>query len=118
MTAAGMPFGGGQVDEPAFAQQVDPLPVLQRVLLDEVAHGARARRAGFSSAGMSISTLKWPELQMIAPSFITSKCSPRMTCLFPVTVMKTSPMRGRLRHRHDAEAVHHRLQRLGADRPR
>src|SRR5258708_15868778 len=40
---------------------------------------------------MSISTLKCPELQTTAPFFITSKCSVRMTLLFPVTVMKTSP---------------------------
>jgi hypothetical protein len=47
----------------------------------------------FARAGMSISTLKWPELQMIAPSFIARKCSSRRTPLLPVTVMKTSPSR-------------------------
>ena len=45
----------------------------------------------FASAGMSISTLKWPELHTIAPSFIRSKCSLRTTCRFPVTVQKKSP---------------------------
>jgi hypothetical protein len=45
----------------------------------------------FSSAGMSISTLKWPELEMTAPSFIFSKCSWVRMDLLPVTVMKTSP---------------------------
>ena len=40
---------------------------------------------------MSISTLKWPELQTIAPSFIARKCSSRSTPLLPVTVTKMSP---------------------------
>ena len=41
---------------------------------------------------MSISTLKWPVLQMIAPSFITSRCSRAITCLSPVAVQKMSPI--------------------------
>ena len=40
---------------------------------------------------MSISTLKWPVLARIAPSFIRSMCSPRMTPLSPVAVTKMSP---------------------------
>src|SRR5438132_1600951 len=48
--------------------------------------------ASFSSAGISISTLKWPELATMAPSFITSKCSLVSTFLLPVTVQKTSPI--------------------------
>ena len=36
---------------------------------------------------------KWPELQKIAPSFITSKCSACSTSRLPVTVMNTSPIR-------------------------
>ena len=41
---------------------------------------------------MSISTLKWPVLQRIAPSFIASKCSRAITCLSPVAVQKMSPI--------------------------
>ena len=48
---------------------------------------------------MSISTLKWPVFASIAPSFMTSKCSPRSTCLSPVAVMKMSPTRSRVLHR-------------------
>ena len=44
-----------------------------------------------SSAGMSISTLKWPLLATIAPSFMAAKCSRRSTDLLPVTVTNTSP---------------------------
>jgi hypothetical protein len=40
---------------------------------------------------MSISTLKWPVLARIDPSFICSKCSLRMTDLSPVAVQKMSP---------------------------
>ena len=41
---------------------------------------------------MSISTLKWPVLEMMAPSFMASKCSPRSTWMSPVTVTKRSPI--------------------------
>ena len=41
---------------------------------------------------MSISTLKWPELQTTAPSFMARKCSSRRTPLLPVTVTKMSPI--------------------------
>src|SRR6185369_1289640 len=47
----------------------------------------------FSSDGMSISTLKCPELETMAPFFMTSKCSFARTFLLPVTVQKTSPIR-------------------------
>ena len=40
----------------------------------------------FSSAGMSISTLKWPVLATMVPSCMTSKCSPRSTWMSPVAV--------------------------------
>ena len=63
-----------------------------------------------SSAGMSISTLKWPVLATMAPSFMTSKCSLRITWMSPVTVTKMSPMRRGLRHGHDPEAVHDRFE--------
>src|SRR6185312_14348368 len=46
----------------------------------------------FSSAGMSTSTLKWPELQTTAPSFIAVKCSALMTLVLPVSVQKMSPI--------------------------
>ena len=41
---------------------------------------------------MSISTLKCPVLATIAPSFMTSKCSLRITWMSPVAVMKMSPI--------------------------
>src|SRR6202162_4262847 len=46
----------------------------------------------FSSDGMSISTLKWPEFETMAPSFIIAKCCLARTFLLPVTVQKTAPI--------------------------
>ena len=53
---------------------------------------SRVSTASARSAGMSISTLKWPVLQRIAPSFIGSMCSRAITCLSPVAVQKMSPI--------------------------
>ena len=72
----------------------------------------RTSTAIFSSAGMLISTLKWPELAMIAPLFMPSKWCASSTLMSPVEVMKMSPRRGGFGHRHDTEAVHDRFQRL------
>ena len=85
-------FGGGKVDEAAFGEQIDLAAVVQVVLLDELAWSGGARSLMRSRAGMSISTLKWPELATMAPFFISSKCSWRSTLLLPVTVTKTSPI--------------------------
>jgi len=38
-----------------------------------------------------ISTSKWPELQTIAPDFMTSNISPAIASRSPVTEMNTSP---------------------------
>ena len=63
-----------------------------------MAYSSTKGRASFlplescSSAGISISTLKWPELHITAPSFMRSKCSPVRTDLSPVTVTKMSPI--------------------------
>ena len=40
----------------------------------------------------SISTLKWPLLATMAPSFIFSKCGCARTSQLPVTVQKKSPI--------------------------
>ena len=40
---------------------------------------------------MSISTLKWPLLATMAPSFMAAKCSRRSTDLLPVRVTNRSP---------------------------
>jgi hypothetical protein len=45
-----------------------------------------------SKSEMLISTLKWPLLHMMAPSFIFSMCSLRMTLMSPVAVTNISPI--------------------------
>ena len=52
----------------------------------------RVSDASFRSAGISISTLKWPVFDRIAPSFISSKCSRAITFLSPVAVQNMSPI--------------------------
>ena len=65
-----MPLGRGQIDQPAFTENVNPPAVLEGELFDKIAHSALLAFVIFSSASMSISTLKCPELQTMAPSFI------------------------------------------------
>ena len=64
-----------------------------------------------SSALMLISELKWPELPMMAPSFITSEVRRRMTWTLPVTVTNMSATRAASAIGMHPEAVHHRLDR-------
>ena len=71
----GVALRGGQIDQAAFAQQVNFAAVFHRVFFHERTRDLSLELASFSSAGMSISTLKWPELQTTAPSLIFSKCS-------------------------------------------
>src|SRR5205823_6979981 len=68
---AGMAFGAGEIDQPAFAEHGDAVAALQRVLVDELAHGPLLRV--LLSQPMSTSTLKWPLFATMAPSFIFSK---------------------------------------------
>src|ERR1035441_1976301 len=51
----------------------------------------RLEDESFSSAGISISTLKWPEFEMMAPSFISSKC-----CLASTFLLRSEGARGAL----------------------
>src|SRR5258708_19023790 len=69
-----------------------------------------------SRAGISISTLKWPELEMIAPSFMTSKCSLSRTFLLPVTVQKTSPSFRSEEHTSELQSPDHLVCRLLLDK--
>ena len=94
MTLGRVALGRGQVDEPALAEHVEPLAVLQLVLVD-VRRGrpssicvdlglqgdaGRARRR----SGRCCRPSRRPSS--------SAKCSRRMTCLLPVTVMNRSPI--------------------------
>ena len=61
---------------------------------------------------MSISTLKWPVLARIAPSFMTSMCSLADDALVAGRGHEDVADLGRLRHRQHLEPVHDGLERL------
>ena len=71
ITSAGWPSAADEVDEAAVGDEVDAAAVGHRELLDELARHPRLGRER-RSAGISISTLKWPVFERIAPSFISS----------------------------------------------
>ena len=66
----------------------------------------------FARPGMSISTLKCPLLQTIAPSFISAEMLRPDHVLVAGQRDEHVADLGRLGHRHDLEAVHRRLERL------
>ena len=90
MTMAGCPSAAARLMRRPSPSRNTRLPPFRR-------YSSTNGRATFlltdmrSSAGMSISTLKWPEFATIAPSFMAAKCSRRSTDLLPVTVMNRSP---------------------------
>ncbi len=107
-----MSFGRREVDQPALAQHEHALPA-DDVLLDELPHLARRDDPRALRAPVrSISTLKCPELQTIAPSFIARKCSLPDHVHVAGERAEDVADRRRVRHRHHAEAVHRRLERL------
>ena len=60
---------------------------------------------------MLISTSKWPALQTIVPSPITSNISPAIASRLPVTVMITSARAAASIAGQHLEAVHHGFER-------
>src|SRR5437016_1530656 len=107
-----MPFGRRQVDEAAFAQQVNLAAVFQRVLFDEVAGGAFRRRHLFQRGDIDLHV----EVSGVGDD---------RAVLHNVIVFfsKHALVSGdgaedianlrRFVHRHYAEAVHHSFQRFG-----
>ena len=78
-----MPVRGREVDEPAVGEQVDPAAVRRARTPRRTRAPRAASTAMRASAGMSISTLKCPELQTSASSRISAKCSSRDHALAP-----------------------------------
>src|SRR6202790_3775747 len=87
----GMPLAGGRL-----IKRPSPSRLMRRpsfiVYSSTNVRVVRFDDDSFSSDGMSISTLKWPEFEMMAPAFISAKCCLARTFLLPVTVQKTSPI--------------------------
>ena len=112
MTDAGMPFGGGQVDQAALAQNIDAAAVAQRELLDELARRAARRR-------------RFAQRFQIDLDVEVARVAEDRAVLHLVEVVLGDDVLvarqgdeevaddGGFVHGHHAEAVHHGFQRLG-----
>ena len=107
-----MPLGGGQIDQPALAQHIYAPPVPQGELFDILADLAPGRRhlaqrfevdLDIEVAGVADDGAALDVLEVLA----------RDHALIAGEGHKQVADRGRFEHRHDAEAVHHRLDGLG-----
>src|SRR6266404_4780807 len=87
ITRAGCPSAAEMFTRRPSASRYSRRPSA-RVNSSTKVRASRVSTASSRSAGMSISTLKWPVWQLIAPSFITSRCCFAITCLSPVAVQK------------------------------
>ena len=110
ITAAGCPSAAARLTSRPSASTKISRPSLVRW----PSTNGRARNFSAVIASRSpllISTSKWPELQTIAPDFITSNISPAIASRLPVTEMNTSPTRGGLDPGHHLVSVHQGLER-------
>ena len=107
-----MAFGGGQVDQAAFAEQIDLAAVAQRILLDEIARGAFGRRHLFERfdvdfhievAGIGNDGAILHRLEMILGE----------NALVAGDGAEDVAELSRLVHGHDAEPVHHGFKSFG-----
>ena len=106
----GMALGGGEVDEPAVGDEVEPPPVGERELLDELARLARLRRERLQRrdvdldvevAGVGEDRAVLHPLQVLARDDVL---------VAGRRAEDVADLRG-LRHRQHLEAVHHGLER-------
>ena len=106
-----MAFGRGQINQAAFAQQVDFASVFQRVLFDEGARGALRRRhvlqrgdidfdVEVSGVGNDRTVFHQREMIFGEHALVAGDGAEHVAQL------------RRLGHRHDAEAVHHGFERF------
>ena len=118
MTAAGCPSAAARFTRRPSASRMQATAVAHRVLVDELADPPHAAAESSASAPLSISTSKWPAFAMTAPSFMTSKCSRRITLVSPVTVTNTSPIRAASRSGMTRKPSIDGLERRQRRRPR
>ena len=106
-----MALGGGEVDEPAVGEQVDPAAVRERELLDELARLARLgrERAQRRDLDLDVEVARVGEDRAVLHRARCARAA--ITCLSPVAVQKMSPILAACVHRHHLEAVHHGLER-------
>src|SRR5215831_6005260 len=106
-----MAFGGGKINEPAFAQQVDLAAVFERVLVHEVARSALRRRHFFERGNVDLhvevagvrndgAVFHYLKVLLIEHVLIASDGAENVA----------DP--GSINHGHHAEAVHGGFERL------
>ena len=115
ITEAGWPFGSRQVDQAAFAEQVNLAATLQRVFIYQRANFALAARQFFQRgninfhvevAGVANHRAVFHAFKMLAANHALVSGNGDVDVAFFY----------RLLHGHDAEAVHHRFDALAPDR--
>src|SRR5579872_658868 len=110
--ASRVAFGGGKVDEAAFAEQIDLASIFHGVFFHEVARGALG-------AGQLLQRRN-VDLDVEVPGVgHNSAILHRLEVLFGDDVLVAGDRYedvadlGSLFHRHHAKAIHHRFERLG-----
>src|SRR6266576_4457673 len=106
-----MAFGGGQVDEAAFAQQVDLASVFERVLVDEVARGAFRRRHTLERGDIDLD-VEVARVRNNRAIFHQGEMFFRQHALVAGDGAEDVAELGGFGHRHDAETVHDGLERF------
>ena len=102
-----MTFGGGQVDEAAIAEKVELAAVFHRRIRRRRGGLPSCRWRAFRAPGMSISTLKWPELLIDGAVFHFLEVIVGDDDLVAGDGDEHVADFGGFAHGHHAEAVHH-----------
>ena len=109
MTLEGWPSAVARLTSRPSPSRLTRLPLLQREFLDAGTDDAPLPAQFFQGREYPISTLKWPELQTMAPSFIDGEVFAADDVDVAGDGHEEVADWRRLFHRHDSEAVHHAL---------
>ena len=100
-----------QIDQPSLAQQIDLAPVFQRVFVDERPRRALRRRHFLQRRNIDLH-IEVPGVRNDRSIFHQVEMFLGQHALVARDRAEHVAQLGRFRHRHHAEAVHHRFQRL------
>src|ERR1700722_1475281 len=106
-----MSFGSSQINQAAFAEQVDLASVFQRVLVNEVTRGALGRRHFLERRNVDLD-VEVPGIGNDRAVFHQFKMFAREHAFVAGHGAENVAEFGRFGHRHDAEAVHHGFERF------
>src|SRR5437870_360721 len=107
-----MAFGGSQVDETAFAQKVDLAAIFERVLFDEIASGTLGGSHPLKRRNVDLD-VEVPGIRNDRAILHHFEMLPSEHALIAGHSTEHIANGGGLGHRHYAEAIHHRFERLG-----